>query len=869
MKVEHLRVNHQKRPVIDDIPEFSYRISSEYKDTAVTSYRILVEADDGVYWDSGIREDDRQSFIAYEGKKLDSRKTYRYTVTAFDNHDESAEASSSFEIGLYKEDWKAKWSESPFERNEHHMLSDGIINPVISFHRSFEIEKEIKKARLYATCYGVYRPLLNGNRVDEREFAPEFTAYNKVLYYQTYDVKDLLIRGSNTLEMLVGDGWYFDSQTAPVNTDHQYPSILYQLEIEYADGTAEVVCSGGSEKCAETNIIYSDLFVGEKTDRTMPQRAERNSIVKDYGYEMLCAQKMDPIRAVEVFWPERIFHSPKDELIVDFGQVIAGRCRIHLHEETGKEVILQHTEVLDKEGNYFEALTSRQRDTIICDESDFIYEPLFTFHGFRYVKITGLDNIGEDDICAVLLSTEKENRGDFCCSDERLNRLYKNIRYSQKNNMMSIPTDCPQREKAGWTGDVLVYGKTSLLNEEMTPFYNSWLNGLRNDQYDNGAVPIISPYTKMYEFTVNKTMKDFETGKPTGILEDMLPKAGETSTAFYKSGVAGWSDVMIWLPYAMYQINGDKKILEDCYDAMKKWIDNIIFTAANKRNDKIEDPENDRYLWNTGFHFGEWLVPGHIQEGFEITKETSWYIAPIFGYESVRLMSEIASILNRNERDYYASYAEKMKKAIQKEVLSVHDEYDCYMGRYVLALQFDLVDEELRKGYCEKLISLIEENNGCLGTGFLGTPFILDVLDRIGRSDLSKAMLLSEGKPSWLYEVKMGATTIWESWDAMNEDGSPNRISFDHYAFGVVDDYIFRKVCGIVPDEPGFRHFTIDPRRDLGLNKVYRRFESEYGSIVVDIDHDRLKLSVPCGTKATVIWNNRKYEVGSGEYEWN
>ena len=869
MKVEHLRVNHQKRPVIDDIPEFSYRITSDNSDVTVKAYRITVESEGNIYWDSGIVESDRQSFISYEGKPLKSRQTYRYEITVWDNHGETGKSSDEFETGLYENDWMAKWSESPFERNEHHMLSDGIINPVISFVKNFSIDRKIRKARLYATCYGVYRPLLNGKRIDDREFAPEFTPYSQVLYYQTYDVKDLLKQGSNHLEMLVGDGWYFDSQTVPVNADHKYPAVLFQLELEYEDGACETVASEGTETYRETNIVYSDLYVGEKTNLTQPYSPEKQAVEKDYGYDVLCAQKMDPVRAVETFKPVNIFHSPKGELIVDFGQVIAGRCRIHLNEERDREVILHHTEVLDKEGNYFAALTSRQRDTVICDGTDFVYEPMFTFHGFRYVWIEGLEDIQAEDICAVLLSTEKENRGDFRCSDERLNCLYKNIRYSQKNNMMSIPTDCPQREKAGWTGDVLVYGRTSLLNEEMTPFYNSWLNGLRNDQYDNGAVPIISPYTKMYEFTVNKTMKDFETGRPTGILEDMLPKAGETSTAFYKSGVAGWSDVMIWLPYAMYQINGDIKILEECYDAMKKWTDNIIFTAANKRNEKIENPEVDMYLWNTGFHFGEWLVPGHIQEGFEITKETSWYIAPMFGYESVRLMSEIASILGRNEKEYYSSYAENMKKAIQEEVLSVHDEYDCYMGRYVLALQFDLVSEEMKKEYCDKLVALVEENNGCLGTGFLGTPFILDVLDKIGRSDLSKTMLFSEKKPSWLYEVKMGATTIWESWDAINEDGSPNRISFDHYAFGVVDDYIFRKICGITQDKPGFKSFTINPRKDLGIDKVYRRYESEYGDIIVDIDYDTLKLTVPCNTSARVLWNGHEYEVGSGVYQWN
>ena len=869
MKVEHLRVNHRIRPVIDDVPEFSCYITSEDHNIFSIAYQITVSSDDDTIWDSGKVESGQLSFIKYEGRPLKSRTVYEYTITVWDDHGKTASASDWFETGLYTDDWCGKWAESTFKRNEHYMLSDGIENPVLDFNRCFEIIKEVKKARLYATCYGVYRPLLNGSRIDDREFAPEFTAYSKVLYYQTYDVTGLLKNGINQLDFMVGDGWYFNQQTAPVNTDHKFPSILFQLELEYADGEQTMIVSNENVRCRQTNIIYSDLYVGEKIDLTKEYGDWQGISIADYGYQQLCAQKMEPVRPVETFKPVSIFRSPADELIVDFGQVIAGRCRIHLHENYGTEVVLQHTEVLDKEGNYFAALSSRQREIIICDGSDFVYEPMFTFHGFRYVRIIGLSNIDADDISAVLLSTEKENRGDFYCNDERLNRLYRNIRYSQKNNMMSIPTDCPQREKAGWTGDVLIYGKTSLLNEELTPFYYSWLNGLVHDQYDNGAVPIISPYTKMYEYTVNKTMQDFDDSKPTGILAEMLPgKNARTDLRNFRSGVAGWSDVILWLPYAMYEVNGDTDILEKCYDAMKKWTDNIIITAASKRNMSVDDPEDDRYLWNTGFHFGEWLVPGHVQEGFEITRETSWYVAPMIGYRSVRMMGEIAAILCKEEAEYYLEYAEKMKKAIQRQVLNVHNQYDEYMGRYVLALAFGLCEDKQKKEYEDSLAKLVEKNDGCLGTGFIATPFILDVLDEMGRNDLSLKILFSEKMPSWLYEVKNGATTIWESWNAIEEDGTPNRVSYDHYAYGVIDTYISEKICGLQQASAGFKDIIIRPVEIPGLKCVNRRFRSENGDVEVVINGDILKVKLPCNTKATVYWGKQVYKVGNGEYQW-
>ncbi len=867
MEVCHLRVNHQDRPVIDSAPEFSFHILSEKKGVMLGGYRIQVKSGAETFWDSGTVASDRNAFIRYAGKTLRSGKEYVYTVTAWDLDGDNAEASSTFTTGLYTEDWKAAWIGCPFERNEHHMLSDGIINPVLQFSRTFIAKKHVSHAKLYATCLGVYRPLMNGKRIDEREFAPEFTSYSGVLYYQTYDATPLLRDGKNELAFIVGDGWYFNQQTAAVRTDVKKPAILFQLELEYEDGDRETIFSDGTETCRETNILYSDLFVGEKVDLTADYSEERHVEKIGGGYDTLCAQKMEPVTVSEIFRPVRIFRSPKGELIIDFGQVIAGRCRIRLHAEKGTEVILEHTEVLDREGNYFAALQARQRDIIICSGEEILYEPVFTFHGFRYVRITGLDGIREDEITAVLYTTEKENAGEFSCSDERLERLYRNIRYSQKNNMLSIPTDCPQREKAGWTGDVLIYGKTSMLNECMIPFYRSWLNSLRNDQYKNGAVPIVSPYTKLYEFVVAKTMKDFDDSKPTGILENMLPKGNEAAPEDRMAGVAGWSDVIVWLPYDLYRVSGDTDILREYYGPMKKWVDHIIFTAASRRNERVKDPEADRYLWNTGFHFGEWLVYGHNVPGFEITKETSWYTAPMFGYRTIQLFCEISELLGMGDTEYYRQILEKMKAAIQREVLSVSDEYDHYMGRYVLALAFGLAEGKLRERYAVTLVRLIEENGGRLATGFLATPFILDALDEIGGHDLAKGILMSEEMPSWLYEVRMGGTTIWENWNAVEPDGTPHETSFDHYAFGVVDDYLFRKVCGISGDA-GFRNIEIRPDTGYGFRYLKRAFLSENGWIRMEVRGGKLSVSIPCNTRAKIWWNGSCYEIGSGEYQW-
>ncbi len=868
MKLYHLRVNHRTNPCVDGDIEFSWRISSEHKNIVQRSYRILVEGEEGTMWDSGTVESRRQSFVAYDGPKLPSKSEYRYTVTVCTADGDSSGASGRFYTGLDLADWKACWVESTFMRNPHQMLSDGIENPVLSFTRGFEIRGKLRSAVMYATCYGVYHLIINGERADDREFAPEFTAYSKLLYYQRYDVSGLLHTGKNKLEMLVGDGWYFNSQTVPVGCDHEKPAILYQLELEYADGTRETVFSDGSEECRQTNILYSDLFVGEKIDLTKPYSEPLRPVLCDYPLDILRAQALDPVRAVEIFSVKKVIHSPKGELIYDFGQVIAGRCRVLLREERGTEVRIHHTEVLDKDGNYFAALSSRQRDTVICSGEKTLYEPIFTFHGFRYIMIEGARNIRPEDVTAVLLSTEKENKGRFNCSNPKLNRLYQNIRYSQRNNMMSIPTDCPQREKAGWTGDVLVYNAASMLNEEMTPFYESWLSSLLADQQESGAVPITCPSTKMYDFMLRKISREYDKSKPAKGLEDILPAEGESAAGGELPSVAGWSDVIIELPYSMYRLTGNDLILKKCLPAMKKYADQVIRTAATRRGGASLD-ENDRYLWNTGFHFGEWLVPGKEKPGFEACKETAWYIAPFYAFRSVNLLAEICEKLgDEKSAAYYGSIARKMKAAIEAEVLPLQHEYADYMGRYILALAFELVDGNLEKEYAGKLIELIHSNDYRIGTGFLATPYILKVLDSIGRHDLALKVLMNPNCPGWLYEVSMGATTIWESWSAVAPDGTPQKISFDHYAFGIVDEYFFSVLAGVRPLEPGFARFEVCPDRVIGLDRLKREFICEAGLISVEYTDSVLTVTVPPNTRAVIKWNGETKEVGSGTWRF-
>lgn len=867
MKIYHLQVNHMDKPYVEKDIEFSWRIKSDDNNVLQTYYQIDVYKDKDLIWTSDKVKSRKQSFIKYEGN-LKSKTKYKYVITIWDNYDNVASASSTFESGLLNiNEWKAKFVESPFERNPIPYFTNGIENPVLNFTKTFKINNSIKSAKLYITAYGCYRPLINGKRIDDREFAPEFTPYDRVLNYQIYDIKNLLEVGRNKLDVMVGDGWYFNPQTEVVTSlRHEKPSIIFQLEIETKKGEKITICSDGSEVVCQTNILYSDLFMGEKIDLSKPYSKYEKVIVKYYDKSILRLQPLPPIKTVEVLHPKKIITSENGETIIDFGQNIAGRCKIEIEECKGTELKFEHCEVLDKNGNYISLFPAAQTDIVITNGKKFIYEPTFTFHGFRYIKVTGMQNVTKERFTALLLSTEKENAATFKTDNKDFNRLYSNIRYSQKNNMMSIPTDCPTREKAGWTGDISIYCKTAIYNENMTPFLTSWVEGLTKDQLDNGVVPIISPYTKMYDFTFNQVSSNFKEAKRIDVVSDIKNANGdEEENKSDLTSVAGWSDAILDVPYNMYKLTGNKLILERNYQSMKKFIDNLIKTANDRIGTNLDD-EYEKYLWDTGFHFGEWLIPDHNNNGFNDCKETSLYCSAFFGYRDVKTFSEIAQIVNKKDAPYYLDIAEKMKNAIQHGLIDNNKLPNIFQGMYVLAFAFDLVDERHYDEYKNRLVELIEEYNNCLQTGFLATPYLFDALEKIGRKDLIKTILWQKRCPSWLYEVEMGATSIWENWSCYEEDGQPKRSSFDHYAYGVIDNFFMEKIAGIKSDTVGFSHFIVEPDTSYGFNKVERSFISEAGKISVSYNENNIKVTVPENTTATIKWKNKFHKVGSGTY---
>ncbi len=844
MKLYSLKVNERIHPLgIDTAHYFSWKIESSRAHILQSAYRIEIP---GV-WDSGKVESRQQAFIPYEGVALLPCTQYAWKLTVWDNLGREASAEGGFETA--QPAWKAKWVESSILRNDRqyvyenrssdelaeetkHGLKPGA--PAVLFERTFSLSKKsIRRARVYATAYGVYRLTVNEQRPDDREFAPEFTSYEKRHYYQTYDVTALLQAGENSLSMYVADGWYFSDQATPILGErHDAPAVLYQLQVWYTDGTEEIIVSNGSETCAVGFVTASDIFVGESQDLRRSFDDRKPVILKEYPLDALLPQPMDPILPVMLLPAVDVFTTPKGETVVDFGQVLAGRARIRLDIPAGREAVFQYFEILDQDGNYVNTMFAPQIDRVISAGEEVVHEALFTFHGFRYIKVTGVEYVRKEDFTAVLLTSQKENAGEFICSDARLNRLYQNVRWSQRNNMMSVPTDCPSREKAGWTGDILIYARTALINENVTPFLSAWLGNVRADMAENGVVMITSPFERLYDTLMKNVCAGFGDAQPTN--------------------VAGWSDAILWVPYEMYRVTGNKLVLRENFKAMTRFCDNLIATANSK---------GTPWLLDTGFHFGEWLIPSEPVGGFEICKQSAYYVAPMFAYLSMVKMARVCAVLGEDSAKYEAAAA-NMKQAMG-EHLALPDK----MGAYVLSFAFGLVPPGKEEHYKKRLMALIRENGDCLDTGFLATPFLLDVLCDLGETDMAQTLLWQDKMPSWLYEVDNGATAIWEAWDADGAKSGGRFVSFDHYAFGCVDDYICRRICGIDSDVPGFDHMVIAPQKDDRISWFRRKLDTVHGPVEVSCRDEVLKVILPPNCTATVHWNGITTEFGSGEYE--
>lgn len=727
--------------------------------------------------------------------------------------------------------------------------------PAYVLRREFTLPAAARTATAWATAHGIYELFVNGNRVGDLELTPGFTAYRRRLQVQRFDVAALLRPGDNAVEIVLSDGWFRGRHGFERRADGFGERVAALLALEI-DGGATTVTTGPGWRSSPSRITAADLMDGQRTDlRAETQwtdaRPVRGGLYDDR--ERLVLTVAPPVRRVAELAPVAVDRLAGGATVIDFGQNINGWARLRDLGPDGTALTLVHGEHRAPDGRVdtdhlraFDFATQQplpagQVDAVVsAGRPGDVFEPRHTTHGFRYVQIDGHPGpLAAEDVTAVVVQSDLAEAGWFRCSDDRLNALHAAAVWSFRGNACDVPTDCPQRERSGFSGDWQVYVATAARTHDVAGFSDKWLRDLAADQWPDGRIPVISP-------------------NPAG--------AGPAGSPFADAmeGSAGWGDAAVLVPWELWRAYGDGQILERQYPSMTRWVD---YAAARARDHRHPDraaarPDpapHERYLWDTGGHFGEWLEPGEVPAPDPAADHG--IVATAYLSRSARLVSRIAGILGRtDDADRYALLADRARDAWQVEYLTACDtQADC-----VRALAFDLVPDHLRKAMACRLAALVTEADHHIGTGFLSTGMLLPVLADTGHLDAAYRLLFSTGVPSWLEMIDRGATTIWEWWDGVADDRAQG--SLNHYSKGAVISFLHTQVAGIrLPDNPGpaeagYRRFVVEPLPGPGLTWAEAEHHSPYGPIrsAWRVDDDgcgggfRLDLDVPPGTRAEV-----------------
>ena len=830
--VKNLLTENLVNPIgLDEIkPRFTWQLISDKRNVMQKAYEMKVSSGKTAVWSSGKVVSDQSVHIPYGGTALQSGKKYTWQVRVWDNSDKPSpwSESASFQMALLdKTDWKAKWISAGYPE-------DSINRPAVYFRKSFLVNKKMVSATACITAHGMYEAQINGKRVGDAYLTPGWTSYAKRLQYQVYDVTPLLISGQNVIGAAVGNGWYRGFLAWGGNKDiyGKTLALLLQVNITYSDGSSESIITNEAWKSSPGSIRFAEIYHGETIDAREEKIGWANNNynesgwtpvkVENHSFDNLIATYNEPVKKHETFKPVKIFRTTKGEQVMDFGQNLVGWVLVKATGSSGNIIRIHHAEVLDKEGNFYidNMREAKVTATYIEDgKGEKTFEPHFTFYGFRYIKVEGYSGeLRPENFTAVTLYSDMKPTGEFTSSHPLINQLQHNIQWGQRGNFLDVPTDCPQRdERLGWTGDAQAFSRTASFNFGVNNFFSKWLKDVAADQLPNGSVPFVVPNV-------------------------LGPGA---------SGSAGWADVANIIPWNMYLAYGDKRILENQYESMKGW---VSFMEKN----------STAYLWNKGFHFGDWLFYRPFDDNDGRSAVTDKYlISQCFFAHSTDLVIKTATVLGKADNvAKYSSLLKNIKEAFVKEYVTPNGRLvSGTQTAYVLALHFDMLPEALRKQAAEKLVENVKNYGNHLTTGFLGTPYLCHVLSRFGYNEVAYSLLLQETYPSWLYPVKMGATTIWERWDGIKPDSTfqtPGMNSFNHYAYGAIGDWMYRIVAGIdtYDDGVGYKHIKIKPTIGGSLKYASASLQTYYGKVSsgwkLEGDKLILDIEIPSNTAASV-----------------
>ncbi|MDO4305328.1 MAG: family 78 glycoside hydrolase catalytic domain [Eubacteriales bacterium] len=840
LEIRKIYMDYERNPEgVAKMPQFGWEIGSDRKNVVQHAYQLQIGEDEtfgSLLYDSGMITSDESAHVFAEGVRPEAARRYYVRVRVNDGTEESGwSETGSFVTSLMEEPWKAPFVSGETDDSYKEVSKGTYVRGL------FEVKKEIKEAYAYTTALGLYQFYLNGKKVGEDEMTPGWTSYRRHLLYQTYDVTDCLKEGANVAGAKLAAGWYKGVMglTKSRNNYGDQTGFAMQIVIRYQDGEVETICTDPSWKGCDSPVVFAEIYDGEIYDASLeipgwaadevPVGTWKDVQIVPFDVSVLRAQSGARVRVMDELPARRIFTTPKGEQVVDFGQNLAGRIRVTASGKPGDVIELHCFEILDKDGNVYLDNLRKAKATMkytFAREETVTWHPTFTYMGFQYAMIVSWPGEAKpENFTAYTLHSKMESTGNITCSHPLLNQLHHNYLWGLKGNFLDVPTDCPQRdERLGWTGDAQIFCRTATYLMNTYTFYKKWLRDLEVDQTPEGGVPHVVP--------------NIEEGRTDG---NWLLSQGPHSAA-------AWADAAVINPWTMYLMYGDKAILEKQYESMKGWIN---FMRAHSEDN----------IWNYKLQFGDWVALDAEEGSYFGATPNDLTCTAYYAY-STGLFAKMAKALGREEAQEYEQLYDAIVKKFQD---TFFDENGIMTAQtqtaHIVALYFRLTPEKYIEKTVEGLKRLLDKENGHLVTGFVGTPYFCHALSQNHCVKEAYDLLLKEDFPSWLYQVKMGATTIWEHWDGIKEDGSmwsADMNSFNHYAYGAIGEWMYRVMAGIEADEsaPGFRHSVIYPRIGGGLSYVDGSYHSVYGEIRVKWEAEGsrtvLTVQIPANTTASV-----------------
>jgi alpha-L-rhamnosidase len=844
LSVTKLRCEYRVNPAGMDVaqPRLSWILRGDRRGEGQGAYQVLVartraalQRNEGDLWDSGRVESDQSMHVVYQGKPLTSALHCFWKVRVWDQHDRPSPWSEPawWTMGLLsRRDWKARWIAAAH-------IGVGAL-PAAMLRRPFRLDGRVRRATAYAAALGLYELRINGRRVGDQLLAPEWTSYRKRVQYQTYDVTSLLHPGQNVAAAWLSEGWYAGRLMVVGRSAYgAEPRFLLQIEIEFADGRQQTIATDESwESWTDGPIRSASIYDGEEYDARKELRGwdapgfDARGWLRVKAFELgeaqLVWQPNEPIRVASELRASKVTVPKPGLYVFDLGQNMVGWCRLKARGIAGQTVTMRHGEMLNEDGTLY---TANLRGALQIDrytprvDGAFVFEPRFTYHGFRYVEVSGLaGSASTDALVGRVFHSSSPESGNFECSDPSLTQLMRNILWTQRANLMSSPNDCPQRdERFGWMGDIQVFSQTAIFNMDLAAFFTKWLRDIRDDQADDGRFP------------------------------DFAPHPGNPNAQF--SGAPAWADAGVIVPWRAYQNYADVRLLEEHFQSACRWVDwvhgmNPDLIWSRGRNNDYNDWLNGDWIKQAGWPAKGASVPNEL-------------FATAFFARSTELVARMARVLGLPDAaERYTALAERIKTAFNRAFVDKDGRLlGDTQGGYALALAFDLLPPELRSAATRRAVAGIRGYSGHLSTGIQTTHLLMLELARNGQHDLAWQLLTNRTFPSWRYMIDQGATTIWERWDGYVRGRGfqdPGMNSFNHWAFGAVGEWMWRHIAGLNPDDaqPGWRHFFIAPRPGGGVTWAKGEYLSVRGLIAtrwrVGNGSFTLEVRIPPNTSATV-----------------